>query len=109
MTKKSHSELLGYFFIIFQTTLNGYVKCWIDGSENYTYVTREKFEEFFDTSKSPLNLKLYAINCLKTTSMYFWNVDEEIIKRVTLQLQPSDIGEHINSLNPFKNKNYFFN
>lgn len=107
--KKTHSELLGYFYIMFQTTLSGYVKCWVDGSENYNYITVEKFKEFFDTSKSPVQLKFYALQCLDTTSIYFWNVDEETIKRVTLQSEPSDIRERISQLNPFSKKSYFSN
>lgn len=104
--KKSHSELLGYFFIIFQTTLNGYVRCWIDGSENYTFITLEKFMEFFDVSKSPSELKIFALKCLDTTSMFYWDIDNEIIKRVTLQAQPSDIGERISNNNPFHKKSW---
>lgn len=104
--KKTHSELLGYFFIIFQTTLNGYVKCWIDGSENYTFLTLDKFKELFDTSNSPLELKIYALKCLNTTSMFYWDIDNEIIKRVTLQVQPSDIGERIAKSNPFYKKSW---
>lgn len=102
--KKSHSELLGYFFIIFQTTLSRYVRCWIDGSENYTFITLEKFKEFFDTSESPSELKNFALQCLDTTSMFYWDVDNEIIKRVTLEAVPSDIGERIANLNPLHRK-----
>ena len=103
---KSHSELLGYFFIIFQTTLTGYVRCWIDGSENYTFITLEKFKEFFDVSKSPIELKNYALQCLNTTSMFYWDVDSEVIKRVTLQAVPSDIGERVANNNLFNKKNF---
>lgn len=107
--KKTHSELLGYCYIMFQTTFSNYVKCWIDGSENYTYLTLEKFYELFDTSKSPINLKAKAKKCLNTTSIYFWDVDNEIIKRLELQREEtSDIGERILTLNPFNKKKLGF-
>lgn len=107
--KKTHSELLGYYYIMFQTTFSNYVKCWIDGSENYTYLTLEKFYELFDTSKSPINLKAKAKKCLNTTSIYFWDVDNEIIDRLVLQSEESsNIGERLVALNPFNQKKSSF-
>ena len=103
-TKKTHSELLGYYYIMFQTTFTNYVKCWIDGSDNHTYLTLEKFYELFDTSKSPSSLKAKAKHCLDTTSIYFWDVDNEIIKLVVLNNEPSDLGERIRNMNPFSSK-----
>lgn len=101
MSKKSHSELLGYYFIMFQTTNSNFVKCWIDGSENYTYKTLDEFFKLFDTSKSPKNLKLTAQHYLNTTSIYLWDIDNENIKRVTPVYEESNIGELINQMNPF--------
>ena len=105
--KKTHSELLGYYYIMFQSTFNNYVKCWIDGSETYTFLTPEKFYKLFDTSESPSNLKMKARHCLDTTSIYYWDIDGETINMVVLDNEPSDLGERISAMSPFKQKSKF--
>lgn len=97
--KKTHSELLGYYFIMFQSTFSNYVKCWIDGSENYTFLTLEKFYNLFKTSRSPNSLKLKAKHCLDTTSIYYWDIDGESINIIVLDNEPSDIGKRILVMN----------
>lgn len=101
---KNSANLLGYYFIIFQSQLNGFIKCWLDGSENYTYYSEEDFIGLFEKIDSSNSLIFKAMNCINTTGIYIWDITEETIKRATALPEERSLMEEVNKINPLKNK-----
>lgn len=83
---------LGFYFIIYQSQLNGYVKCFIDGSEDPTFFS---IEDFLHLGESITDSHFqYALGeSVYTTSFYIWDVQNFSIKRLQPSFEPSYLGE----------------
>jgi len=77
-----NSSLLGYYFIIFQSNLNNFVKCWFDGNEYYDYMNIDDFLNLFFKINSTNDLIVQAQNCLNTTGIYLWDINNKKIKQL---------------------------
>lgn len=76
--------------MLFQSQLNGYVKAWIDGDENYGYYT---IDEIMKLVKGTGDHKLVTAvsNMLATASFYLWDVLEGTIRRTSTAQDTSDL------------------
>ena len=92
---------IGYYFIVFQTTFTGYVKCWMDGNENYKYFTVDEFLNLFTKSNSPSSLRVEASKCIDTSSIYMWDVENSTIRRLNPSTDRPSLRSEINRLKPF--------
>lgn len=101
---KSNANLLGYYFIIFQSNLNGYVKCWLDGSESYTYYVDDDFIGLFEKINSDKSLIYKALDCLNTTGIYLWDIDKGKINRLTNKYEAPSLTQEITKINPLNKK-----
>lgn len=101
---KNSASLLGYYFIIFQSQLNGFVKCWLDGSEDFTYYSDRDFIGLFEKIEADDKLIYKAFDCLNTTGIYIWDITGETIKRATALPEERSLVEEINKMNPLKNE-----
>lgn len=82
----------GIFFILFQSQLNGYVKCWIDGSEDPEYMLEEEFKDL--VRKAYNDDFIYKIlDCISTTSIFLWDVMKKTIYRPTPIIDHSTIAK----------------
>ena len=99
--KKSPSEILGYYYVLFQTTFTGFVKCWIDGSENYTYFTVKDFINLFEKIGAPFEVIYKVKDCLDTSCIYLWDVSNSSIKQMRPQTSHEYLTSEINKMNPF--------
>jgi hypothetical protein len=83
--KQKLTEILGYYFVIFQRNLAGnMVKCYIDGDEDYVLMDKEYFLELSQKAGyNPLGSKL--LGCLDTTSIYVWDVEENTVSKLHTQ------------------------
>lgn len=99
---KTGADLLGYYFIIFQSNFKGYVKCWMDGAEDYSFYSEEDFIGLFEKIDSEQSLIFQAMNCLCTTGIYIWDISSGTIKRLTNKSERVSVAEDIPGLNPFK-------
>lgn len=104
-TSKTNADLLGYYFIIFQSNFRGYVKCWMDGSDDYSFYSENDFLDLFDKIDSDPNLIFKAKDCLCTTGLYLWDISSGTIKRLTNKPERVSAAEEIPNLNPFKKEN----
>lgn len=99
--KKSPSEILGYYYVLFQTTFTGYVKCWIDGSENYKYFSTKDFIGLFEKIGAPFEVIYKVRNCLDTSCVYLWDVANSSVKQLRPQETQEYLTPEINKMNPF--------
>ena len=84
------TDVLGFYFMVFQRTLSGkFVKCFIDGDPDYTYL---EVDSLLDMTRkkgyNPLTNQLR--DCLDTTSMYVWDVSNNTIQRLSASSDPDE-------------------
>ncbi len=99
-----YTNPIGYYFIVFQSNLRGYIKCWMDGSEDYTYFSEEDFIGLFEKAGS-INLRSSVLDCISTTGIYLWDVSGGRIRRLSNIYERSLLREDMNSMNPLLRKN----
>ena len=96
---------LGFYIVVFQSQFNGLVKCWIDGSEDWTYYSVEEFMNFASKEGSTYQLRQTLKNCLSESSFFIWIVEEDVVKRLSPHTEPSDIRRVLNIDEMFKKDN----
>lgn len=90
------TELLGFYFMVFQRTPSErFVKCWIDGDDNWVYYDVETIIDF--TRKDGYTTVTNKIlDCLNTTGIYFWDVSKDTVHRLkTMHTEYDDIQDII--------------
>lgn len=103
-SSKDTANLLGYYFIIFQSNFKGYVKCWMDGSEDYTFLSEKEFIELFNKIEADPKLIYKALDCLNTTSIYIWNILEGSIKKLSNKSEIPSLTAEIFKMSPLNNE-----
>jgi len=86
--KKKNSSIIGYNYILFQSNLNNFVKCWYDGAEDYDYLHRSDFVDLFEKIGSTYAQLTCLNKYLDTTSLYVWDVDNNIVLKATKDNRP---------------------
>jgi hypothetical protein len=91
-----NSSTIGFYFLIFQSQLNGFLKCWIDGSDSYSFYTQKEILDFASKTENP-NLIIPSLkNAFSQTSFFIWNVNENKITRLRSNQQEESIRSFIN-------------
>lgn len=106
MSKKSENpqnpaDILGFYYIVFQTTFTGYVKCWIDGSPNYRYFSTSDFIGLFEKINAPFHVIYKVRDCLDTSCIFLWDIAHSSIKQLRPQQSQESLSSEINKMNPF--------
>lgn len=99
--KRTPTEILGYYYILFQTTFTGYVKCWIDGSPDYKYMSVDDFIKLFEKINAPFEVIYRVRDCLDTSCIFLWDIAHSSIKQLRPQSTRESLGMEINKMNPF--------
>lgn len=82
--EKQLSNELGFYYVVMQRTLQGhYINCWIDGSDYPEYYTYEELVDLAKKSLHPSRVILGLNQVLNETSIFIWDVDNEIVSRVS--------------------------
>lgn len=92
-TKKKLCDTIGFYYLIFLPQPDNYVRCWIDGAEDYTLYTREEILAFSQAAGINYKLRLDLQEALSTYSVYIWDVENETIKTLTLEPAENNLGE----------------
>ena len=100
-SNKTPAEIIGYYYVVFQATFTGFVKCWMDGSDNYKYYSIPDFINLFKMVNVSEKVIYYVKNCLDTTNFYIWDVNHNRISQLRPQKEERSIVEEINKMNPF--------
>lgn len=101
-SQKTPSEILGYYYIMFEATFTGFVKCWMDGSENYKYLSTDEFLNLFKKLNVPFEVLYKVDEYINTSGIYMWDLNNSRITKLTPQSGKDEyIGEAINKMNPF--------
>lgn len=90
---------LGFYFIIFQSQFNGFVKCFIDGSESATFYSNA---DFLDLVKQVQDSSLISNvrEALSTASFYLWDVSNSTVKRLRAFSSASSLVEEMLKIKP---------
>ena len=73
------SNLLGYYYVVFQGMPGGYAKCWIDGEEEYTYIVKTELLESTQKDLPNLELLRQMAEAFDDTYLHLWDVENDII------------------------------
>ena len=98
---RTPTEILGYYYILFQTTFTGYVKCWIDGSPDYKYMSVDDFIKLFEKINAPFEVIYRVKDCLDTSCIFLWDIAHSSIKQLRPQSTRESLGMEVNKMNPF--------
>lgn len=95
---KKNSLIIGYNYILFQSNLNNFVKCWYDGSDEYDYIYRSDFIKLFEKVGSNYAQLTTLNKYLDSTNLYVWDVDANYVAKVTKDNSVEHtIGKDINN------------
>lgn len=85
---------IGIFFIMFQSQLNGYIKCWIDGSDYPDMMTSDEFKLLVKKVNND-DLYFLILDCINTTSIYLWDVMKSTVRRMSPSVSESELANMI--------------
>ena len=91
------SEDIGYSYIVFQHHINGYIKCYLDGNEDYTFFDRLKFYDLAEKSGG-VELANAIRKAMSTTGIFLWDVDNKRIKRLFNKNMEDSLIRDINKI-----------
>ena len=78
------TDKLGFYFVVFQRTLKGdYIKCWIDGNEDFELYTRAELINFCNILGLDIETEIKLKKAFDETSIFLWDVEERKVKRLS--------------------------
>lgn len=80
---KKNSEQLGIYYIVFQYQFNNWVKCFLDGSENYELLYIDDFIAFTKELPNKGNIESQIREALSESSFFLWDVDGGYVRRLS--------------------------
>lgn len=92
---------IGFYFMIFQSQLNGYIKCYIDGDDSYVLYSVSDFLDLASKLRSE-SLNNLLKDCISTTSFFVWDVMNSSVKRMKPLPYNVPLREEMNKLNPMR-------
>ena len=92
---KSLSEKLGIYYILFHKWQNGYVKCWFNGSEQPTLKSYQEFIQLSQADGINYKLELRIKEALRESSLFFWDIEADIVKQLSPAQAESDLGKQL--------------
>lgn len=99
------TDKLGFYFVVFQRTLKGdYIKCWIDGNEDFELYTRAELIGFCNILGLDIETEINLKKAFDETSIFLWDVEGRKVKRLsaTSELPKKNIFDALKD----KNKEY---
>lgn len=76
------SNLLGYYYVVFQGIPGRYAKCWIDGEEEYTYLVKTELLESTQKDLPNLELLRQMAEAFDDTYLHLWDVENDVITKL---------------------------
>lgn len=90
MQQEIEQTSIGYFFIVFQSTLTGFVKCWFDGDEYFNYMSEDDFLDMVSKEDREGQVIIKVSQCLSSSGVYLWDVQAGTISPLRPQPMPED-------------------
>lgn len=90
MQQEIEQTSIGYYFVVFQSTLTGFVKCWFDGSEYFDFMTEDGFLDMVSKENHDGQVIIKASQCLSSSGVYLWDVQAGAISPLRPQSMPED-------------------
>lgn len=77
------TDKLGFYYVVFQRMMDdNYIKCWIDGNEDYEIYTQEELLNFCNILGIDSEMTVRLKNAFCETSIFLWDVEERKVKRL---------------------------
>lgn len=95
--KNSKYEDIGYSYIVFQHHITDYIKCYLDGNEDYTFFDKIKFYDLAEKSGGT-ELANAIRKAMSTTGIFLWDVENRRIKRLFNKNTESSLVKDINEI-----------
>lgn len=89
------ASILGFYFLVFQNYPNIYAKCWIDGSDEWSFIPKDELRDY--TQKAfPDPLLLRKMNeCFNDYDLHLWDVEEGTIIKLSPTFKSEELKEKL--------------
>ena len=79
------TDKLGFYFLIFQrASVNStLLRCYMDGNDKAVYYKDQELLDFCNQAGFDKDVEMRMKDCLDTTSIYLWDVEGRVIKRLS--------------------------
>lgn len=92
------ASILGFYFLVFQNYPNIYAKCWIDGSEEWSFITKDELKDYTQKDHAdPLLLKSME-DCFNDYDLHLWDVEEGTITRLSPSFKREGLKEKLKEI-----------
>ena len=92
------SSVLGFYFLIFQNYPNFYAKCWIDGSDEWSFIDKEELRSYTQKAHpDPLLLKKMD-ECFNDYDLHLWDVEEGTITKLSPNFKSEELKEKLKEI-----------
>lgn len=99
------TNVLGFSFLIFQRGLGTFIKCWFNGSQDWSFFSKEELIGFASKIECSYEFKIKLLDCLSTYSIFLWDVENESIRRLSANFEPGKLRITSDDLEKFVNSN----
>ena len=106
----TNASVLGFYYLIFQQYSEKFVTCWFDGSEDSELIPMSTFLKYAEAFSNVLDMRLKMEDCLRTTSIYLLDVENEAITRLkpgTVMEDSSDLLKVLEHNRTAQSQNFF--
>ena len=90
-----NSKVLGFYYMVFQTQFNGYVKCWIDGEEDYNLYTEQELLNLAAKLNNSYPIRRKISDALIESSFFLWDVDADEVTRISPKHNLESVRENL--------------
>lgn len=80
---KKNSEQLGIYYVVFQYQFNNWVKCFLDGSDDYSLLYIDDFLAFTKELPNKGDIEAQLREALSESSFFLWDVDGGYVRRLS--------------------------
>lgn len=82
---KKLEDLIGFYYLVMiMNPINGYVKCWLDGNEDWRYIPLDDLIRMSQLAGDNRDLQNKLLAALQETSYWLWDVHNGTIKKLTI-------------------------
>lgn len=83
------TDKLGFYYVVFQRMMDdNYIKCWIDGNEDYEIYTQEELLNFCNILGIDSEMTVRLKNAFCETSIFLWDVEDRKVRRLSPSYEP---------------------
>ena len=99
------ASVLGFYFLVFQNYPNSYAKCWIDGSDEWSFIPKDELRDYTQKAYPDPLLLGKLEDCFNDYDLHLWDVEAGTISKLTPSFRQEELREKLKEMGqPTPNK-----